>query len=70
MSSDPKIIKLHIWRLADTPADEQPWIVSEHMEGGDCTLDPPCFNTFDEAVSHAEWFWQQNPQVICGEVAA
>jgi hypothetical protein len=70
MSTTPEIIKLHIWRLADTPTNEQPWVVSEHIAGGLTTLDPPCFETFDEAVEHAEWFWKQDPQVVCGEVAA
>lgn len=43
-------LKFVIWRYDnETPSEEQPWIVSVHIDG-QATLDPPCFATWDEAV--------------------
>ena len=49
----PKIVKLHIWRYPEVPADEHPWIVTELLDNGQATEDPWEFRTFPEAVAHA-----------------
>ena len=40
----------NIWRYdSTTPREEQPWVVSIRVDGK-ATLDPPCFETADEAI--------------------